>query len=90
VTKLKNYCAEYLDRYLDAVNCLAVKELAAKYNMPGLLKNACDYLEANINRCLLESTDILDYSLIQVKNFLHDPNYRIGISPDVHLKYDDD
>uniref|UniRef100_A0A914WZ29 BTB domain-containing protein n=1 Tax=Plectus sambesii TaxID=2011161 RepID=A0A914WZ29_9BILA len=87
VTKLKNYCAEYLDRYLDAANCLTVKELASKYNMPGLLKNACEYLEANINRCLLESNDILEYSLAQAKHLLADPNYRLTIAPDVYLRF---
>ncbi len=30
ITKLKCHCAEYLDRNLDAGNCLAVKELAIR------------------------------------------------------------
>ena len=31
VTKLKVHCSEYLDRYIDAKNCLAVKELAMRF-----------------------------------------------------------
>ncbi|MFH4977660.1 hypothetical protein AB6A40_004369 [Gnathostoma spinigerum] len=86
VTKLKNYCAEYLQRYMDASNCLAVKELAQKYNLPNLLKSACDYFDININRCLLESTDILEFSLPQLNCLLQEPKYRNIISPDAHLK----
>lgn len=62
VSKLKNYCAEYLDRYLDAANCITVKELGEKYNMPGLVKNASLYMELNIDYVLAESSDVLEYS----------------------------
>uniref|UniRef100_A0A915B6E5 EOR-1 n=1 Tax=Parascaris univalens TaxID=6257 RepID=A0A915B6E5_PARUN len=86
VTKVKNYCAEYLDRYMDSSNCLAVKELALKYNLPALLKSACDFFDVNINRCLLESTDIVEFSLAQLSALLTEPKYANAISPDVHLK----
>ncbi|VDK57368.1 unnamed protein product [Anisakis simplex] len=86
VSKVKNYCAEYLDRYMDASNCLSVKELALKYNLPALLKSSCDYFDVNINRCLLESHDIVEYSLAQLNQLLYEPKYANTISADVHLK----
>ncbi|KHN80126.1 Zinc finger protein [Toxocara canis] len=86
VTKVKNYCAEYLDRYMDSSNCLTVKELALKYNLPALLKSACDFFDVNINRCLLESADIVEFSLAQLNALLSEPKYANAISPDVHLK----
>lgn len=30
LAKLKEHCAEYLERYLDSTNCLAVKDMATK------------------------------------------------------------
>ncbi|VDP15124.1 unnamed protein product [Onchocerca flexuosa] len=86
ITRVKNYCAEYLDRYMDSANCLSVKELALKYNLPALLKSACDFFDVNINRCLLESTDIVEFSLAQLNALLSEPKYANSISPDVHLK----
>ncbi|KJH45628.1 zinc finger, C2H2 type [Dictyocaulus viviparus] len=86
VTKLKNYCAEYLDRYLDAANSLSVRQLATKYNLPSLLKAASEYFDVNINRCLLESVDILKYPMQQLLKILEDPKYQDVISPDVYLK----
>ncbi|ETN69229.1 BTB/POZ domain protein [Necator americanus] len=87
VTKLKNYCAEYLDRYLDAANSLSVRQLATKYNLPSLLKAASEYFDVNINRCLLESVDILKYPMPQLLKILEDPKYQDVISPDVYLKH---
>ncbi|PIO69146.1 BTB/POZ domain protein [Teladorsagia circumcincta] len=86
VTKLKNYCAEYLDRYLDAANSLSVRQLATRYNLPSLLKAASEYFDVNINRCLLESVDILKYPMPQLLKILEDPKYQDVISPDVYLK----
>ncbi|CAD6194603.1 unnamed protein product [Caenorhabditis auriculariae] len=86
VTRLKSYCSEYLDRYLDAANCLSVRLLASKYNLPNLLKSASDYFEVNINRCLLESIDILQYSPQQLLEIISDPKYCDVITPDTHLK----
>ncbi|WKY06237.1 hypothetical protein Q1695_006437 [Nippostrongylus brasiliensis] len=86
VTKLKNYCAEYLDRYLDAANSLSVRQLATRYNLPPLLKAASEYFDVNINRCLLESVDILKYPMQQLLKILEDPKYQDVISPDVYLK----
>ncbi|KAK0398475.1 hypothetical protein QR680_002606 [Steinernema hermaphroditum] len=86
IVRLKNYCAEYLDRCMDAANCLSVKRLASKYNMPALLKNAAEFFELNLNKCLLESVDILDHELIDLKAIVEDPK-RVGkIQVDTHLK----
>uniref|UniRef100_A0A1I7XAF1 BTB domain-containing protein n=1 Tax=Heterorhabditis bacteriophora TaxID=37862 RepID=A0A1I7XAF1_HETBA len=47
---------------------------------------ASEYFDVNINRCLLESVDILHYSMSQLVKIIEDPKYQDVISPDVHLK----
>ncbi|GMT25061.1 hypothetical protein PFISCL1PPCAC_16358 [Pristionchus fissidentatus] len=86
ITKLKNYCAEYLDRNIDSANCLAIKKLAKKYNLPTVYKTAAEYFDCNINRCLLDTVDLLSYKLVQLQLILNDPRFRDVISADVHLR----
>ncbi|TMS38042.1 hypothetical protein L596_004855 [Steinernema carpocapsae] len=86
IVKLKNYCAEYLDRCMDAANCLSVKKLAAKYNMPTLLKNAVEFFDTNLSKCLLESIDILDFEFAELKTVIADPKNTNKIQPDTHLR----
>lgn len=80
VSKLKNYCAEYLDRYLDTSNCLSVRELAEKYNMPGLAKNAVTFASANIDRLAMESEEFLDFALIKFQQFVEEFSGSMTIS----------
>ncbi|GMR48328.1 hypothetical protein PMAYCL1PPCAC_18523 [Pristionchus mayeri] len=86
VPKVKNYCAEYLERNLDAANCIAVQKLAQKYNLPVLRNAASEFFELNINRCLVDSVDLLSYSYHQINAILNDPKHRMVISADVHLR----
>ncbi|ULT93782.1 hypothetical protein L3Y34_003341 [Caenorhabditis briggsae] len=86
MVRLKNYCAEYLDRYLDAANCLSIRSLAQRYNLPGLIKSATDYFDSNLNRCLLESRDIISYTYTQLTRLIGDPKYSDCITPDTYLK----
>lgn len=68
VTKLKNYCAEYLDRYLDPSNCLTVKDMADKYNLPVLQKNAALFIQNHIVE-VFEQNEILDLPFIKLESF---------------------
>ncbi|CAJ0587516.1 unnamed protein product, partial [Mesorhabditis spiculigera] len=86
IPKLKSYCSEYLDRYLDATNVLSIKQMAEKYGMIALMKTATEFFDANINRCLLESVDIVQYSYSQFTKLLAEPKYAGLIQPDAHLK----
>lgn len=71
VAKLKNYCAEYLDRYLDVTNCLSVKEMAEKYNMPALSKHATLYVQIHIHD-VMHQEEILSHPLPKIEAFLSD------------------
>lgn len=75
-----------MERYIDVANCLSVKELAIKYNLPELLKKALEFFDSNVNGCLMESTDILEFSIHQLRAIIIDSKYREIIRPDVHLK----
>lgn len=77
VSKLKNYCAEYLDRYLDVTNCLSVKELAEKYNMPALVKNAAHFLHSNVTE-VLQHSEVLALSASKIEALLSDKNILIS------------
>ncbi|GIY49531.1 kelch-like protein 11 [Caerostris darwini] len=68
VIKLKNYCAEYLDRYLDPSNCLTVKEMAEKYNLPALQKNASAFIHNHIVE-VFDQSEILEFPVNKLEAF---------------------
>lgn len=76
-----------MERYIDLANCISVKELAIKYNLQELLKKTLDFFDSNINGCLMESPDILNFSIYQLRAIIMDPKHREIIKPDVHFKY---
>ncbi|XP_015916845.2 uncharacterized protein [Parasteatoda tepidariorum] len=68
VIKLKNYCAEYLDRYLDPSNCLTVREMAEKYNLPVLHKNASAFIHNHIVE-VFDQNEILEFTISKLEAF---------------------
>ncbi|XP_013790709.2 zinc finger protein 652-like isoform X2 [Limulus polyphemus] len=76
VTRVKNYCAEYLERYLDISSCLNVKELGEKYNMPNLVKTAVIFIQNNM-KDVLEQQEILEYPRNKIEQFLSDKQWNL-------------
>lgn len=71
VVKLKSYCAEYLERYLNLSNCLSVKDMADKYNMPALSKLAAIFIETHLDDVMC-SSEILELDVGRLEKFLSD------------------
>lgn len=76
VLKLKNYCAEFLDRYLDSSNCLSVKDMAEKYNLPALHKSASAFIHNHIVD-IFEQNEILEFNVAKLETFLKEKHYII-------------
>lgn len=76
VVKLKSYCAEYLERYLDLSNCLSVKDMAEKYNLPGLQKNAAVFIQNHIVE-VFDQSEILEIASGKLELLLKDKQYVI-------------
>ncbi|KAK7794362.1 hypothetical protein R5R35_007243 [Gryllus longicercus] len=76
VAKLRNYCAEYLDRYLDITNCLSVREMAEKYNMPSLMKAATLFIQVNVTKVIFQE-EILYCPLRKIEAFLSEKSWSV-------------
>ncbi|CAN8001641.1 unnamed protein product [Ixodes hexagonus] len=71
IFKLKNHCAEYLERHLCLSNCLAVRELAERYNVPLLLKAVVGFIRENVD-AVLDDPRLLRFTADQLVSFLSD------------------
>ncbi|KAG8232870.1 hypothetical protein J437_LFUL012486 [Ladona fulva] len=71
VSKLKKYCAEYLEQNLDISNCLSVKDMAEKYNMPALSTRASAFIQIHIEEVLLQE-EILSYPFHKIEDLVTD------------------
>ncbi|CAG2057920.1 unnamed protein product [Timema podura] len=76
VLKLKSYCAEYLDRYLDVTNCLSVREMAEKYNMPALSKAATLFVQVHLNK-IINQDELLNSPLSKIEVFLSEKSWTV-------------
>jgi len=65
VTKLRDFCGEFLVKYIDPENCLQIKDIADKFGMPGLSKSATIFVQNRLQdvschiMCLLIHTQSL-------------------------------
>lgn len=82
--RLKHYCVEYLEKNLDASNCLTVKSLAEKYQYPKLFSKASDYFEKHIETVLSQNLDLLALSFNEVSLLLS--KYKSSIQEDTFLR----
>lgn len=71
VGKLKEYCAEYLERYLDAENCVQVKEVGERYGIPALVKVATAFVQNNLG-AVINHEIMMELLPKQVENFVMD------------------
>lgn len=76
VPKLKDYCSEYLERYLEVSNCVSVKEMADKYSMPSLLKCCSIFIKNNIED-VMKQTELLESPISLVEAFLSDDAWTV-------------
>lgn len=85
IIKLKSYCIDYLNRFLDSSNCLAVKTLSEKYEIPKLAAKATAYFEQNLNIVLQDNSDILELDAQDLFDIIS--KYDERIKPDNYFRY---
>ncbi|KAG7158080.1 Kelch-like protein 12-like [Homarus americanus] len=76
IAKLKEHCAEYLERYLDATNCLTVRDMATKFNLEALEKTTGTFIQAHLSD-IIEGEEVLDLSHTRLEDFLSSPSWQL-------------
>uniref|UniRef100_A0A0P4W956 BTB domain-containing protein n=1 Tax=Scylla olivacea TaxID=85551 RepID=A0A0P4W956_SCYOL len=76
IAKLKEHCAEYLERYLDATNCLTVRDMATKYNLKALEKTTGTFIQTHLSE-VVEGDEVLEMSHTRLEDFLRCPNWHL-------------
>jgi len=81
VGKLKAYCADFLERYLDAANSLHVKQISEKFQLPSLTKSAVGFIQTNLAEVINHEV-MMDLPPKQIEQFVTE---KVGIHNTVQL-----
>ncbi len=72
MSKVTNYCNEFLEHYLAVDNCVAVRDLAEKYNLQLLVKTANDFISENLND-VIEQPFMIEMTAKKLDTIIKDP-----------------
>lgn len=75
VGKLKAYCADFLERYLDAANALHVKQISEKFQLPSLTKSAMTFIQTNLAEVINHEV-MMDLPPKQIEQFVTEKVYK--------------
>lgn len=84
MNKLKSYCAQYLERFIDCENCLHMKEIGEKFNVPSLAKAATSFVQTHLAEVINHEV-MMDLSAKQVETFVIEKAW--SIPQDVAVKF---
>lgn len=84
MNKLKTYCAQYLERFIECENCLQMKEVGEKFNVQSLIKAATHYVQSHLGEVINHEV-MMDLSSKQVEAFVTEKAW--SIPQDVAVKF---
>ena len=67
--KLKGYCAEFLERFLDAENCLHVRKIGERFRIPSLAKAATNFIQTNLGE-VINHEIMMELPPKEIENFV--------------------
>ena len=71
MTKVINYCAEFLEHYLALDNCFSVKDLVEKYNLENMIKTTNEFICENLID-IIEQPLMLEMSGKKLESIIND------------------
>lgn len=78
---------DYLQRFLDTANCVAVKNLSAKYEIPKLETKATTFFEENLNAVLEDNPDVLEWNETDLFDTISRYEESQSIQPNTYFRY---
>ncbi|CAL8103102.1 unnamed protein product [Orchesella dallaii] len=84
MNKLKAYCAQYLERFLDCENCLQMKEIGEKFSVQSLAKGATTFVQTHLAEVINHEV-MMELSPKQVESFVTEKAW--SIPQDVAVKF---
>lgn len=76
ITKLKEHCAEYLERSITVSSCFAIKDTADRCDCSSLAQNTHYFILCNISE-VVRQNEILKFSFGKLENFLSNKLYTL-------------
>ncbi|XP_076063025.1 uncharacterized protein LOC143038043 isoform X3 [Oratosquilla oratoria] len=77
IAKLKDHCAEYLERYLDASNCLLVRDMAVKFGLNSLERTTSTFISSNMDD-IIRKQEVLELQHSRLEDFIKDPSWQLS------------
>jgi kelch-like protein 11 len=84
MVRLKGYCGEYLERFLNAENCLEMKEIAEKFSMTELAKTAVNFVKNNLGD-VINHEMMMDLPMKRIEKFVTEKAWNVPMDAAVKV-----